>query len=87
MGLAEDAKFRKLLVSQPKAVVARAEAWDRVLRATIANGAGAPRHVLHMRRPQQRPPASPAAARHARPRGGVPWGASEGVCDTEACIR
>ena len=33
--LAGDPKFRRLLVSQPKAVVARAEAWDRVLKATI----------------------------------------------------
>ena len=31
VALAGDAKFRRLLVSQPKAVAARAEAWARVL--------------------------------------------------------
>ena len=36
VNFAADPKLRKLLVSQPKAVMARAEAWDAVLRATIA---------------------------------------------------
>ena len=31
VALAGDAKFRRLLVSQPKAVVARAEAWGMVM--------------------------------------------------------
>lgn len=41
--LAGDEKFRKLLVSQPKAVVARAAAWSRMLASVLqkAPGAGA----------------------------------------------
>jgi len=35
-GLAGDSKFRRLLVSQPKAVVARAEAWAKVLERALA---------------------------------------------------
>lgn len=35
IALASDAKFRRLLVSQPKAVVARAEAWARVLERVL----------------------------------------------------
>lgn len=33
--LAGDDKFRKLLVSQPKAVVARAAAWSRMLSSVL----------------------------------------------------
>ena len=35
VALAGDAKFRRLLVSQPKAVVARAEAWAKVLKRVL----------------------------------------------------
>jgi hypothetical protein len=35
VGLAGDAKFRRLLVSQPKAVQARAEAWAKVLERAL----------------------------------------------------
>ena len=35
VALAGDAKFRRLLVSQPKAVAARAEAWARVLERVL----------------------------------------------------
>lgn len=37
VGLAGDVKFRKLLVSQPKAVVARAEAWGKVLSRVLSS--------------------------------------------------
>jgi hypothetical protein len=36
VGLAGDPKFRRLLVSQPKAVAARAEAWAKVLQRVLA---------------------------------------------------
>jgi hypothetical protein len=35
VGLAGDPKFRRLLVSQPKAVAARAEAWAKVLERVL----------------------------------------------------
>lgn len=38
--LASNPKFRRLLVSQPKAVVARAAAWDRVLAGVLAGKEG-----------------------------------------------
>lgn len=36
MALAGDSKFKRLLVSQPKAVIARSEAWAKVLERVLA---------------------------------------------------